>query len=179
MERSRGVELMLLNVVCVQCGDAEMSSSWSDARLLSAVLYALSHLHSTPLTHVLPLDAAPVTPRPAKSRDHAPAAPVSMVDDNHTASCVLGADAANFPMLVGHMLHQTEMELVGRAHSWTFRDVLDRLIVIAGNPVRHALGQVTDATTTPPEPFYGPFSGTARVSRCQKRTSGLYAARED
>jgi len=25
----------------------------------------------------------------------------------------------------------------------------------------------------------GPFSGTTRVSRCQKRTSGLYGARED
>jgi len=31
----------------------------------------------------------------------------------------------------------------------------------------------------PPQPFYGPFSGTIRVSRCQKRTSGLYGARED
>jgi len=31
----------------------------------------------------------------------------------------------------------------------------------------------------PPQPFYGPFSGTTRVSRCQKRTSGLYGARGD
>jgi len=30
-----------------------------------------------------------------------------------------------------------------------------------------------------PQPFYGPFSGTTRVSRCQKRTSGFYGARED
>jgi len=34
-------------------------------------------------------------------------------------------------------------------------------------------------TTTTPQPFYGPFSGTTRVSQCQKRTSGLYGARED
>jgi len=27
--------------------------------------------------------------------------------------------------------------------------------------------------------IYGPFSGTTRVSRCQKRTSGLYGAREN
>jgi len=27
----------------------------------------------------------------------------------------------------------------------------------------------------PPQPFYGPFSGT---TRCQKRTSGLYGVRE-
>jgi len=32
-------------------------------------------------------------------------------------------------------------------------------------------------TTT--QPFYGPFSGTTRVSRCQNRTSGLYGTRED
>ena len=33
-------------------------------------------------------------------------------------------------------------------------------------------------TTPPPQPFYGPFSGTTRVSQCQKRT-GLYGARGD
>jgi len=27
--------------------------------------------------------------------------------------------------------------------------------------------------------FYGPFLGTTQVSRCQKRTSGLYGARVD
>jgi len=32
----------------------------------------------------------------------------------------------------------------------------------------------------PPQSFYGPFSGTTRVSRCQKKAySGLYGARED
>jgi len=30
-----------------------------------------------------------------------------------------------------------------------------------------------------PQPFYGPFTKTTRVSQCQKRTSGLYSARED
>jgi len=30
-----------------------------------------------------------------------------------------------------------------------------------------------------PQPFYSPFSGTTRVSRCQKRTSGLYGAEAD
>jgi len=33
--------------------------------------------------------------------------------------------------------------------------------------------------TTTPQPFYGPFSGTTQMSQCQKRTSGLYGARED
>jgi len=30
-----------------------------------------------------------------------------------------------------------------------------------------------------PQPFYGPFSGSTRMSRCQKRTSGVCGARED
>ena len=38
-------------------------------------------------------------------------------------------------------------------------------------------------THTPPpppaQPFYSLFSGTTRVSRCQKKTSGLYGARVD
>jgi len=25
----------------------------------------------------------------------------------------------------------------------------------------------------PPQPFYGPYSGTTQMSQCQKRTSGL------
>ena len=29
------------------------------------------------------------------------------------------------------------------------------------------------------QPFYGPSSGTTRVSQCQKKSSGLYGARED
>jgi len=35
------------------------------------------------------------------------------------------------------------------------------------------------STHTDTQPFYGPFSGTTQVSRCQKRISGLYGARED
>jgi len=130
--------------------------SESSARLLSAVLTALSQLTSARLTDVLPVSHHVDTvlrPTTVKSRDRGSGGPavsaaaagaVSMVDDNHTASSVLGGESANFPMLVGHMLHQTEMELVGRAHSWTVRDVLDKLLVIAGNPIRHALGQVID-----------------------------------
>jgi len=42
---------------------------------------------------------------------------------------------------------------------------------------RGALGP--HGANTTPQPFYGPFPGSTRVSRCQKRTSGLYGARED
>jgi len=33
--------------------------------------------------------------------------------------------------------------------------------------------------TTTPQPYYGPFSRTTRVSQCQNRTSGLHGARGD
>jgi len=111
------------------------------------VFTALSQLSNTRLTDVLPVSNYTdiISPSGAgKSHDRSSAADGG-VDDNHSASSVLGGEAANFPLLVGHMLHQTEMELVGKAHSWTFRNVLDRLLVIIGNPVRHALSQVIDA----------------------------------
>ena len=38
---------------------------------------------------------------------------------------------------------------------------------------------ITTANTTTPQSFYGSFSGTTRVSQCQKRSSGLYGAKED
>ena len=41
------------------------------------------------------------------------------------------------------------------------------------------VGLANPDSPPPPPPFYGPFSGTSRVSRCQKRTSGLYGARGD
>jgi len=55
---------------------------------------------------------------------------------------------------------------------------------LAGNPQHWRItgvhkGELTTYNTLPPQPFYGPFSGTTCVSRCQKRTSGLYGARED
>jgi len=41
------------------------------------------------------------------------------------------------------------------------------------------IGQSGLITHTHTQPFYGPFYGTTRVSRCQKRTFGLYGARGD
>ena len=67
--------------------------------------------------------------------------------------------------------------------------------MLAAAPVCHRVGQNTvgevfdssfpilqffgTPATPPPQPFYVPFSRTTRVSRSQKRTSGLYGARED
>jgi len=42
-----------------------------------------------------------------------------------------------------------------------------------------AAGEVTNTTTTTTTALRSFYSATTRVSRCQKRTSGLYGARED
>jgi len=42
-----------------------------------------------------------------------------------------------------------------------------------------ALSTVLKEACIKPQPLYGPFSGTTRVSRFKKRTSGLYGARKD
>jgi len=70
-------------------------------------------------------------------------------DDNKSSANSVGGvsgttgETVYFPMLVGHMLHQTEMELIGRSHCWTFRDILDRLLSISGLPLRYALELVS------------------------------------
>jgi len=47
----------------------------------------------------------------------------------------------------------------------------------SGKEVRH--NKAMKPPPPSPQPFYDPFSGTIEVSQCQKRTSGLYGARED
>lgn len=124
---------------------------------MAAILEALCHMTTTKLTDIIPLSsameqcrssavAAVVNPEP-RFRHRGDA--TSATDDNkYSANCSNAAgmsigEAVYYPLLVGHMLHQTEMELLGRSHYWTFRDILDRLLMIAGLPMRHALGLVS------------------------------------
>jgi len=63
-------------------------------------------------------------------------------DDNTRMAAILGEVASSYPMLVGHMMHRTEMELVGRRH-WTFRDILEKMLNIAGLSVKQTLREVS------------------------------------
>jgi len=67
----------------------------------------------------------------------------------------------------GRRKRQAEMQAARRALSQMCGVALGKLLI------RLPL------VTTTPQPFCGLFSRTTRVSRCQKRTSGLYGARED
>ncbi len=66
---------------------------------------------------------------------------VSPTDDN-TNSAAQSRDASQFPLLVTHMTQRTELEgaLVG---SWSFREVLDKLLLIVVVPVRQTLVKVS------------------------------------
>jgi len=87
-------------------------------------------------------------------------------------------------------LQITVMSLI---HQWTASSVTsDRRTLLHVTPLMSATSissfcslqfmtaaTVNKHTHTHTQPFYCPFSGTTRVSRCQKRASGLYGARED
>ena len=58
-----------------------------------------------------------------------------------------------------------------------------KLVLTVGTGIRRELAKGTSAfpfrSLAVDELFYARFSGTTRVNQCQKRTSGLYGARED
>ena len=64
--------------------------------------------------------------------------------------------------------HATQLVIIGRIYVHTGSTVM--------RPKKMSFKMAIEDTT--PQPFYGPFSRTTRVSWCQKSTSGLYGARE-
>jgi len=76
---------------------------------------------------------------------------------------------------LGHMQVCT---LPNPHHQLTNQFFTGRMPFLSPNQQRQST-EGKDSDNTPPQPFYGPFSGTIRVRRCQKRTSGLYGARGD
>jgi len=75
----------------------------------------------------------------------------------------------------GRTRHRTHLHFLSGS---TARHAIHSLFSRRTRLINRLDGTETTITTTP-QPFYGPFSGTTRVRRCQKRTSGLYGARED
>jgi len=73
-------------------------------------------------------------------------------------------------------MHIQQRQLL-RAYTLTITN--DPVIVQGKLEITSVCNHDNESTTTTPQPFYGHFSRTTWVSRCQKRTSGLYGARED
>jgi len=64
-------------------------------------------------------------------------------------------------------------------HIWAVKLCCNKILQFLTGVTANAKCPVYHHHHTTPQPFYGPFSGTTRVSQCQKRTSGLHGARED
>jgi hypothetical protein len=146
---------------------------------LAAILEALCQMTTTKLTDIIPLSGMVEQARGASSSSEPrfrQRGEAGVSDDNKQNSVSGGTSTVGetlyFPMLVGHMLHQTEMELIGRSHFWTFRDILDRLLTIAGLPLRYALGSVSmrlciQKMNMPNSPDYSVFF--FNKTRCRNR----------
>lgn len=105
-------------------------------RLLAAVIEALCHplVKLTALLSVTSEHAYATIPIPGsdETTPTSPLGPPHPYDSQH-------------PLLVGHMLHLTEMEgaRVGACGQWSFREVLERMLSIVVLPVRQALSKVS------------------------------------
>ena len=86
-----------------------------------------------------------------------------------------GSDSAQILDIVNIIILPDAQHYV-RTRSVAKFSVLDNSHIIDSRVQRNFW---SDSTTSTPKPFYGRFSGTIWVSRCHKRTSGLYGARED
>jgi len=59
-------------------------------------------------------------------------------------------------------------------------ELASHLVWLADNHVlKHLLKNRINTRHTHTQPFYGPFSGTTLVNRCQKKSSGLFGAMGD
>lgn len=101
-------------------------------RLLAAVMEALCH-PTVKLTSILPINCEHGTKLLLRKQ--------YSIDDNTNSEAQSG-EVSHFPLLVGHMIHRTEMEGSGIGH-WTFKEVLDKLLTIMVLPVRQGLKQVS------------------------------------
>ena len=74
--------------------------------------------------------------------------------------------------------HRTAQQLHSQ-HLCRLNVILEHYHQLAADADQNSRGPYITTHQTTPHPFYGPFSGTTHVSRCQKKTSGLHGARED
>ncbi len=61
--------------------------------------------------------------------------------EDNKDSAAQSRDSSHFPLLINHMTTRTEAEGITAGH-WTFKEVLDKLLIIVVMPVRQTLNQV-------------------------------------
>lgn len=100
-------------------------------RLLAAIMEALTH-PTIKLTNIMPINCEPETEEILRRQ--------SISIDDNTNSVARLAESHRFPLLVDHMTYRTELEGIGSGHT-SFKEVLDRLLMISTVPVRQALNK--------------------------------------
>ncbi|XP_035827428.1 E3 ubiquitin-protein ligase MYCBP2 isoform X3 [Aplysia californica] len=102
------------------------------SRLLAAVMEALCH-PAVKLTSLMPINCEPETE--AVLRRHS-----MSIDDNTNAMARLG-EPHRYPVLAAHMTCRMEEDNIPAGSHVTFKEVLDRLLMIVAVPVRQLLSK--------------------------------------
>nr|AOV18880.1 myc binding protein 2 [Lymnaea stagnalis] len=101
-------------------------------RLLAAVMEALCH-PAVKLTAIMPINCEPETE--AVLRRHS-----MSIDDNTNAMARIG-EMHRYPLLASHMTCRMEEDSIPAGSHVTFKEVLDRLLMIVAIPVRQLLNK--------------------------------------
>ncbi|XP_069130438.1 LOW QUALITY PROTEIN: E3 ubiquitin-protein ligase MYCBP2-like [Argopecten irradians] len=98
-------------------------------RLLAAMMEAMCH-PTIRLTNIMPINCEPQTEEILRRQ--------SVIMDDNTNSMARMGEVHKFPILVSHMTYRIEMSGIGGSHV-TFKEILDKLLMIVMLPVRQAL----------------------------------------
>ena len=72
-------------------------------------------------------------------------------NDDNTNSAAQCGEVAQFPLLTAHMSHRTHMELPGNNGNnghWSFKEILDKLMLVVIHTVRQRMSAVSDVGYT-------------------------------
>ncbi|KAL5012682.1 hypothetical protein ScPMuIL_011233 [Solemya velum] len=100
-------------------------------RLLAAIMEAMCH-PTIKLTGIMPINCEPETEAILRRQ--------SIIMDDNTNSMARLCEMHKFPLLVGHMTFRIETTGISGSHV-SFKEVLDRLLMIVALPVRQGLNK--------------------------------------
>ncbi|XP_053398701.1 E3 ubiquitin-protein ligase MYCBP2-like isoform X4 [Mercenaria mercenaria] len=110
--------------------EPSMVNAGGYGRLLAAIMEAMCH-PTIKLTNIMPINCEPQTEEILRKQS-------TVVMDDNTNSVARMGDIHRFPLLVDHMTNRIETSGIGRSHI-SFKEVLDRLLMIVSYPVRQTL----------------------------------------
>ncbi|ESO93790.1 hypothetical protein LOTGIDRAFT_153260, partial [Lottia gigantea] len=101
-------------------------------RLLAAVMEAMCH-PAIKLTNIMPINCEPEAEEILRRHS-------TCMDDNTNSAARMG-EMHKYPVLASHMTYRMEIDSIGGGCHISFKEVLDRLLMIVAFPVRLALNK--------------------------------------